>query len=370
MATSNDTLYGLAAHLQTMENNLTDFIFHCALRLSTMTDSRVFVLMENPNDGMTGRRFCGNRELVEEFFQRGLHPRQGHDVEIELNPESHPVRQKQVQTSFQPVLFPSHQTQPLQAQHPQQQQHQQQPLPLASAGSKRRSALDTNPDNSAKKSRSQDGAVSATGSSQDLSQKMECKTEIEEFLIDSDSEEGISMGTEANHTNASINGSSFVDSFDASLLNGTDGGSMISFSAGDNDQATPSRRIGLDAPNLTRKELAVAQITDPFKAFVRGSMENKLLASICYDAGKALTLSNPHPVESPLFREHCKQRINAYVDQFPNFLNVAVTPEATALFTRENESQIYTPESFMKMNARNGQKRGLKAMSKAGDGCR
>ena len=41
MTSSNDSLFGLAANLQSMENNLNEFIFHCALRLSSMTDSRV-----------------------------------------------------------------------------------------------------------------------------------------------------------------------------------------------------------------------------------------------------------------------------------------------------------------------------------------
>jgi len=370
MAAPNDTLYGLAAHLQTMENNLTDFIFHCALRLSTMTDSRVFVLMENPNDGSGRRRFCGNSSLVEEFANRGLHLRPGSDFEMELNQDSPPVREKQLQQVQQLQRFQ------LPVQQQQQQQHD------AGIGTKRRGASNGTPtdydDDSSKKRRvgAETGAVVENGSTQDSSRIPECKKEeIEEFIIDSDSndETTTTMGNDSNYNNSSLNGFTLFDSFEGSVHGSNANDSTMSSTSltftGDVGD-TPSRRIGLDVPTLVAKEQAVASIADPSKAFIRGSMENKLLASICYDAGKSLTLSAPHPVDTPLFREHCKERIHAYVEQFPRFVNV--TPglaESTALLGKDGVTPLYTPESFMKMNARNGYKRALMAMKKAGGGC-
>jgi len=411
---SNDTLYGLAAHLQTMENNLTDFIFHCALRLSAMTDSRVFLLMDNPNAGGLSRRFCGNRDLVEEFVSRGLRVRSSVDVEIELNGEEPTVRPKQQQQQQQnEKTFIHHReigldqmTSNADRVPPAGFNNLDNAIagrflangtPATSSSSKKRppdsvdaSANEFGSNASSKRRRSEEDVVDAStmDGKNHPSPSIDCKTEVEEFLIDSDSDNDGDTSTSErvnqrslpagagavgerngyHHNNSLLDASSYLIPPYSNSEVVEDVGSSSSFIADDVEDddgfITPSRRVGLDIPNLAMKERAVARLDDPVRAFVKGSMENKLLASICYDVGKAVTLTNPFPVGSQESRDHFKDRINAYVLCYPTFLNVAVTPEMTALFNRESSIQAYTPDAFMKMNARNGFKRAAKAREK------
>ena len=253
--------------------------------------------------------------------------------------------------------------------------------PAAAASKKRSGSVDASANEfgsnvSSKRRRSDEDVV-------DSSSSIDCKTEVEEFLIDSDSDnDGETSMTSTERVNRSLTAAAgesngyHHNSLDASSYlippysNSEEdvGSSLVAAATEDDDVAfdvdTPSRRVGLDIPNLAMKERAVGRIVDPVRAFVKGSMENKLLASICYDVGKAVTLTNPFPAGSQESRDHFKDRINAYVLCYPAFLNVSVTPEMTALFNRESSIQAYTPDAFMKMNARNGFKRAAKAREK------
>lgn len=248
----------------------------------------------------------------------------------------------------------------------------------ALSSKKRPGSVDASPNefgsNASSKRRRSDEDVVDTSS-------IDCKTEVEEFLIDSDSDnDGETTSTSTERVSRSLTAATGEsrngcnNSLDASSYlippysNSEEEASSLIAATEDDDEddvfVTPSRRVGLDIPNLVMKERAVAQIVDPVRAFVKGSMENKLLASICYDVGKAVTLTNPFPTGSQESREHFKDRINAYVLCYPTFLNVSVTPEMTALYNRESSIQAYTPDAFMKMNARNGFKRAAKAREK------
>lgn len=317
--------------------------------------------MDNPNDP-GGRRFAGSRELVDEYAGQGLQLRLGTDVEMELNMDDAPVRMKQSQIQ----------------QHVRQQQQRrtfhrqtlgsipQHPSPFDSAGdgsTKRgwnHSAAGVPDETSpAKRRRKKDVPAGDFADPEGSSTVAECKKEVEEFVVDSDSEDGVASWKVKRHSgfNGLASGASFPDSENVF------GPILATGNPFDSSPAEyPSLKVGLDIHNLRMKEQALSEVTNHAAGFVKGSVENKLLASTMYDAGKALTLTNPHPLGSEHFRADFQRRLKTYIDSFPLFLSVAVTQETTALIT--NNVKEYSPEAFLKMNMRNGHKRAIKALQK------
>ena len=66
-----------------MENSLTNFMLETILKIQTLTETKVFLLLESSGDG--ARRFCGTSDLVHSFENGALHPRPS-DVEVTLDP--------------------------------------------------------------------------------------------------------------------------------------------------------------------------------------------------------------------------------------------------------------------------------------------
>ena len=79
---SSDRLFMLLNQLQSMETALTDFMMESVLRLQTLTEARVFLLIENSSDRK--RRYCGSTELVD-LFERGALSQDTTDMTVELN---------------------------------------------------------------------------------------------------------------------------------------------------------------------------------------------------------------------------------------------------------------------------------------------
>ena len=77
---STQNLLPLLEQLQLMENSLTNFMFETILKLRSLTDSKVFLLLENSER----RRYCGSPELVDVFEQRGLNGLST-DVRVDLD---------------------------------------------------------------------------------------------------------------------------------------------------------------------------------------------------------------------------------------------------------------------------------------------
>ena len=74
---SAQNLLPLLEQLQLMENSLTNFMFETILKLRSLTDSKVFLLLENSER----RRYCGSPELVDVFEHRGLN---GHSNDVRV----------------------------------------------------------------------------------------------------------------------------------------------------------------------------------------------------------------------------------------------------------------------------------------------
>ena len=250
---------------------------------------QVFILMHNPNVP-GGRQFGGSRELVEEYSNHGLQLNLGSDIEIELNPDNPPVRRKQ------------------QFQNQSHQQHMMQQQPLVGlsqhsspfdmggggggVGGSMKRGWNSTPHSisnenfvstsSPPKRRRSKASDSLKEDSVDKSKPSQCKLEVEEFIIDSDSEDFV-----PDHPDGIEKSASYPDSFnnDQNSFNSLASGNSFAISSSAQFQS-PSQKVGLDVPMLREKERALAGVTNHVAAFVKGTVENKLLASTMYDAGK------------------------------------------------------------------------------------
>jgi len=78
---SSSSLSGLVNQLHSMENSFTQILMEATMRLSSLTDASVFLLLETPE----GRRYCGKRHLCDIYKTQGLCPMEN-EVEMELVP--------------------------------------------------------------------------------------------------------------------------------------------------------------------------------------------------------------------------------------------------------------------------------------------
>lgn len=88
MASANNLL-GVVNQLQSMENTLTAILIETALKLSSLTDAKVFVLV----DGAEGRRFAGASQLCHSYATNNLTPTVD-DIEIVLEPNVKTIRER------------------------------------------------------------------------------------------------------------------------------------------------------------------------------------------------------------------------------------------------------------------------------------
>merc|ERR1719414_2594561 len=77
--TSGSSILGLVNQLHSMESSFTQILMEATLKLSTLTDTNVFLLLETPE----GRRYCGKRHLCDIYKTQGLCPVEN-ELEMEL----------------------------------------------------------------------------------------------------------------------------------------------------------------------------------------------------------------------------------------------------------------------------------------------
>ena len=83
MSTATNLL-SLLNQLQLMENSLTNFMLETILKIQSLTETKVFLLLESPASGDGGRRYCGTPDLVDSF-ERGQLASKTQDVEVSLD---------------------------------------------------------------------------------------------------------------------------------------------------------------------------------------------------------------------------------------------------------------------------------------------
>ena len=96
MASAN-SLLGLVNQLQSMEHHFTSILLETILKLTSLTDAKVFVLVE----GQDCRRFAGAEYLCQSFADGALQPVSS-DVQVHLQPEVSALREEPLSPSSNP----------------------------------------------------------------------------------------------------------------------------------------------------------------------------------------------------------------------------------------------------------------------------
>ena len=77
--TSVKNVMAIASHLQFLESSLSNILIEAALKLTTLTDSSIFILIDGPN----GRKYAGTESLTDTFKKEGLVVENG-DAEMNI----------------------------------------------------------------------------------------------------------------------------------------------------------------------------------------------------------------------------------------------------------------------------------------------
>jgi len=88
---SAQSLIGLVNQLQTMESTFSTIMMEAIMKLASLTDSNVFVMVETAE----GRRFCGKRHLCDQYLHGGGLAPIGNDIEMDVDVNVTSVREKQ-----------------------------------------------------------------------------------------------------------------------------------------------------------------------------------------------------------------------------------------------------------------------------------
>ena len=73
-------LFTLLNQLQTVEKTFMNILMEAAMKLSSLTESNIFVLIETPEE----RKFAGSAPLCQSFIDDGLSYRDG-DVQLDVD---------------------------------------------------------------------------------------------------------------------------------------------------------------------------------------------------------------------------------------------------------------------------------------------
>jgi len=338
MSTATNLL-SLLNQLQLMENSLTNFMLETILKIQTLTETKVFLLLESSGGADSVRRFCGTSDLVESFENGRLHFRST-DVEVTLDPSIG-------STIVEKPRFVT------------EQQRQRSSMERQVA-KKRRSATNHGVDvasdtsNGAPPMKRQNLAndmAAAVEEEEENNVAFEgiigvegediVKREVVEYVIgDSDDEDD---GSGQNSANIGCN--AFVQ-----RMTWPEGANAME------DQFRPTNDLS------ARKLEALQSIENPTAVFEKGTLENKLLSSILYDYGKELAFKCPYE-DVTLASSEVKSYFYGNLEQFlSHFQRFSVEkPIVSELLKTQS------PQSYMRNIARSGYKAAAKnAMKKRG----
>lgn len=113
--------------------------------------------------------------------------------------------------------------------------------------------------------------------------------EVQEYLIDSDSDNSPEPNAkdDANDEYYVYQVDQAQEIFDKDLSSVDPTDSLVSSM----EFVSPSQKVALDVPSLREKERALLAVTNHAAAFVKGTLENKLLCSTMHEAGKGKATS-------------------------------------------------------------------------------
>ena len=87
---STQSLLGLVSQLQNMETCFTSILMEGAMKLSALSDAKIFILVETAE----GRRFCGKRHLCDQYIRGGGLVPIGNDLELDVDTSVSAIRER------------------------------------------------------------------------------------------------------------------------------------------------------------------------------------------------------------------------------------------------------------------------------------
>jgi len=326
MSTATNLL-SLLNQLQLMENSLTNFMLETILKIQTLTETKVFLLLENSGDG--ARRFCGTSDLVQTFVNGQFHLRPS-DIEVILDPSIG-------STLVEKPRFAAESSSSSETM----------------AGKKRRVNAVDGVGGAADVSDNGVPPVKRSNLNDDMNamvafdelvavESVDVKQEVEEFVIgDSDDEDSGTRRSRQTTGNVFPQGPPWPDASNA---------------MNEAHQFRPSNDLS------ARKLEALQAIENPTAVFEKGTLENKLLSSILYDYGKELAFKCPYEdvtLASSEVKSYFYGNLEQFLSHFQRF--TVEKPIVSELLKTQS------PQSYMRNIARSGYKAAAKnAMKKKG----
>lgn len=254
------SLLDLVSHLQSMETAITTTIFENAIRLASLTEAGVFILIETEK----GRQFYGKKHLADAYLQGILAPA-GNEVQMEF--DSNATLLKEHDCNFSIAVD-------------------------CVTDKSLRNSLKRQNENS--DSMTKVKRICLKDTSTDIKEE-----EIEECLIISDEEESFKessfdeeMSLESSRQTHFVMNSVDLSSQEKCHYNSSIKNAMLCSS--DPSKSDPSLLIDLTSLDISIEKMeALSATANQQLLFQRGSVENKLLASVFYDFGKELAVHFP-----------------------------------------------------------------------------
>ena len=325
------SILGFVSQLQNMELQMASILMETAMKLASMTDANVFMLVEHSG----GRYFSGKRHLCDSYLNRGLCPI-GNDVEMEVNPDISALQERPH------TFFPPPHSSPSNSRQSRSTTPHQIDSPLKpssrkrSSGSQHISLVPQTQTSPSKKSRMSDGVGTSVSAPSTNDLKVEVTSEGFQFVDDGESADATYESAVAKRRQASENDDAVIicEDEEAVLFASPDQPPPSIFLGEEADLSliSDSDKQWIFAEILQHPKLeAVKQICDETVSD-KNSVSSKLLNSLLYDFSKIAAAKCPfRNIEDP----KCKQFYSLCFEEIWNQL-----PNLQALHDRGVTSQI------------------------------
>jgi len=369
-------LMGLVTQLQNMECAISSIIMESAMKLASLTSASIFVVIETED----ARRFTGSPHMMQTYLERNMIP-SGRDLQIDVDLGARIVHEHPPAYQQPPFMTTNNGagtsstelalTTPSTSTAPQQQQRPSKPFMKRPAIGPPGGSGESTPSTPPKRSKSIDSPlmtpkiedqkpeVSADGSvTNPESSSIRTLEDIAGAVtdvVDDDDDSDIEVLESVSFMESDKIEDSFVNS-PASTSNSS---ALMSMSAG----ASVDRRLDnqsfvpVDVSQNQMKIDALRSIENPLLAFQKGNIEFRLLTSVFYDKGKEIGQKCPFPSDQKMQTKMFFERnFKSFLQTFPEL--VCDSDLSKKAFIEYGNAK-YTVEAFMRINARNGFRRGL-----------
>jgi len=356
---ASNSLLTLVNQLQSMESALGSVMFESVAKLSSLTSSSVFLLIET--DGC--RRFFGAQHLREAFINAALAPNDK-DIQVDVDLSMNCIQETEL-SQLRAASMPS--MQPILAFNTFQPQTFSSPTlkskagPSTTNGRKRTSTADSSAPSPGKKPKAATSSSALTSSSggMEVVVKEEGSLDLKPSILGDDDGGPSSLALAGGLDDDDDSDIEILDSMFDESSTGSGGGAdselnLSSFGAGSSTInlppiSTATGSIISQIPCNQKKVDALRSITDPMRAFQKGTIENRLFSSVFYEYGKELAKMCPFSdVKNPDTKLFFHSQMKFILSQFSN------------LCIQERfkfGGSVYSFSSFAKMNAMNGFKK-------------